>query len=271
MLRLSLFTFSALAPLNTLATRSAAGEVSNKTEAERVGAPWSPWELKFEGLQCMQLDTAPFSAFQAKWPTCYEQALEKGMKLAKQGNCRLCDLEITGSKPEADQSLTSTSCKAKVTCSALRSGPSAKTCYDENGGLARVRNLNDGPRARESNPDMVCLPCPAHCKACEKVGNFGWTKRKFKCILSPLGSAAEGLRCEKPPGMTCTECEQRRCSRMSDIMCSRKDFKTDCNYEEFENNVAGEKHPAEDYHLTLSAGKDKDKMPEVLDIFYKGK
>jgi len=257
----------ALVPVSTLAARIE----SNNSEADRVDASWSPWNLKFQGLQCMQLDTAPFSAFEAHWPNCYQSAVERGLKLAKEGNCRLCDLDITGSKPEKDQTLTSTSCKAKVTCSALRSGPSAKTCYDENGGLARVQKLNDGPRSRAANPDMVCLPCPDHCKSCGKVGNFAWTSRKFKCILSPLGTASEGLRCEKPPGMKCGECEHRRCSGTFNFVCSRADFKTDCDYEAFGGNDIGEKHPAEDYQLSLSAGQDKDKMPEVLDIFYKGK
>eukprot|EP00930_Biecheleria_cincta_P076938 TRINITY_DN64178_c0_g1_i1.p1 TRINITY_DN64178_c0_g1~~TRINITY_DN64178_c0_g1_i1.p1 ORF type:complete len:269 (+),score=42.15 TRINITY_DN64178_c0_g1_i1:98-904(+) len=257
----------ALAPLSTLATRSAAGVESNRSEAS---ASWSPWNLKFQGLQCMQLDTAPFSAFEAQWPACYQKAVERGAKLAKDGNCRLCDLDITGSKPEKDQSLTSTSCKAHVTCSALRSGPSVKTCYHTNGGLARVKNLNDGPRAREANPDMVCLPCPDQCKECGKVGNFAWTSRKVKCILSPLGDASTGLRCEKPPGLRCGECEHRSCRGLTNFLCSRNDFKTDCDYETYANNDVEEKHPAEDYQLTLSAGKEKNKMPEVLDIFYKG-
>jgi len=230
----------------------------------------SPWELKLLGLQCMHIETAPFHAFQAKWPKCHQEAVDKGVALAEKGNCRLCDLEMTGSKPEAEQSWASTGCKVEVKCSAVRLRPSAATCFDGHGKLGAVRGLNDGAPVLLANPEKACLPCPEACKECGISTLVGFTQHAYKCVLPAQGTPETGETCEKPPLGTCKPCEHRTCSwDITSLGCNTHDFKTTCEYPAFDGGqAAGGAQPPEDYELTVKAGSDKGKMPEILDILH---
>jgi len=247
-------------------TAAAAMRSSTSANSSVEAGSWSPWTIAFKGMQCLKVEPTPFSALAKKWPKCLQQAIEKGQKLAENGNCRLCDVSFKGSKPEADQTMTSKRCEAVVTCSAVRLGPNDETCYSGHGDIGKVVGLNSKMKSVNSNPEMPCLPCPSGCKECGIVGNMFMTQRKFKCIVSPAGTAETGLQCVPPSGFECGACSNRRCGGMMNIGCSRKDFKSDCKFPaKYENQVETVK--LEDYQLILDSGADTSQKPPVLELF----
>eukprot|EP00931_Biecheleriopsis_adriatica_P040367 TRINITY_DN23130_c0_g2_i1.p1 TRINITY_DN23130_c0_g2~~TRINITY_DN23130_c0_g2_i1.p1 ORF type:complete len:303 (+),score=45.80 TRINITY_DN23130_c0_g2_i1:74-982(+) len=251
-----------------------------RSEQELASSHWSPWNLSYEGLQCRQIDTSPFPALHDKWPACVKEAIQKGLKLGDEGNCRLCDVEFTGSKPEAELTMTSTKCKATVTCTAARSGPNEKTCFKGHGKLAAVDKLNNkGGRLGmtkywETHKDHACLPCPEACKSCHAEGKFSTSKSSFKCVLAGVefqGSGEQkGTMCsDKPKDYDCGECELRNSKQGWQWGSSLRDFKSSCKFPTTYMQVEEAQQPAEDYVLTMRAGEDKAALPPVSELFMK--
>lgn len=238
-------------------------------------ASWSPWEIKFQGLSCMNLDTAPFVGLHKSWSSCMSSAEKEGKDLASTRNCKVCDVTFKGSKPEAETGLTSTKCSAKVQCSAGRLKP-AEACFDNNGPLGKVNNMNSNAADRTAHPNRGCFPCPPECKSCEFDNSYtSWAmgKKSFKCIIKGTGP---GATCATPAGFECGECRHRKCggmannliSMVTNSLCDNNDFKSECKW----NAAFKTPSPAEvviddklrSYTVTMESGRDSHVMPPVM-------
>lgn len=240
---------------------------------------WSPWEVKFTGLSCIDINTTPFSGLQTAWPSCMKSAKEQGEKLAKTRNCKACDVTFTGSKPEAETRLMSTKCKPLVQCSAGTLDPS-KTCFATNGRLEMVHNMNHWTRERTAHPNRACYPCPPECKVCifdNSYTNAALKKKRFKCVMPGGGS---GSTCQPPAGVECGECSHRRCSGVGNRMlgkakCDNNDFKADCKWKSTFEIPSDPHEYAVDksirkYAVTMESGGDSFVLPPVLTTMMQG-
>lgn len=247
---------------------------------QNSAASWSPWELSLKGLQCGALSASPYVGFEHHWPNCLASASTKGQELMKKGNCKLCDVSFTGSKPEAQMSMTSSACRSTVTCLASRSsgswlapkGVMERACFTEHGVVGTTYGLTDSAKSRNENPTMACLPCPSPCKECQAVkSKFTGTSRKFKCILKPEDVSAvkpedlsAGMVSDKlDPAYKCGEVLKRECG-FAKLGCNKKDYKTSCSFlDSYPNpgNATFASEPPEDHELMLKAGTDAGQLP----------
>jgi len=233
------------------------------------GKGWSPWELKFEGLSCLSPEFSPFSKLEQGWPKCVQKAREQATKLGTSANCRVCDVDFSGSKPEKDQSMTSTGCKATVHCAAGRLSPK-EACFENNGKVGAVQNLNSNEGERAKYPGRECLPCSEGCKDCifdKSWTSWGTGKVQYKCIMDPTGTAETGARCVLPTDVECGECSNRKCGGvMPKWGCKTSQFKSICKFPASYNLPASDTvDPAKrDYTLTVKSGYDSSALPPVL-------
>jgi len=244
-----------------------------------AGGGWSPWEVKFKGLSCLNIETAPFVGLQKHWPSCMSAAGEEGRKLAQTRNCKLCDVTFAGSKPEAETGMKSTKCSALVKCAAGFLDPSL-TCLSNNGRVGMVEKMNSKKSEREAHPNRACYPCPPECKTCifdDSYTNWALGKKSFKCIMSPTGGDGQGgATCVKPAGIECGECGHRNCGGVTNSMfgkwtCDNNDFKADCKWaSEFQipsdPQAIAVDESLREYAVTMQSGRDSSVLPPVLTI-----
>lgn len=247
------------------------------TRAQFSGkSTWSPWQVKYTGLQCRDLQPAPFAGLKAHWPKCWQAAVESAATIASSRNCRLCDLVFSGSKPQELQSWVSQGCDVQVTCSSEHSD-SLATCGEGHGHVFGVLGLNDAQGTRQSYPSASCKPCPTGCKYCYDDSSFftGTDVTQFQCIMEAVGSPTEpgGERCETPAGYRCDPCHKRSCGVVVnlDLWCDENDYQAVCDFPTEYDDVAPEvpvgktkETPgALDYTLTIHAGDDKTQPAPV--------
>lgn len=237
---------------------------------------WSPWEVKYDGLQCKDLQPDPWMGLKDNWPKCWQSAVAQAAKLASEGNCKLCDVSFSGSKPAHMQSMLSQGCTTEVTCSAVQMDDT-KTCEEGHGTVFAVYGLNDKPANRQKYPAAACKPCPAGCKWCYLVESsvFGADLTKFKCVMEPVGKADDpgGERCDPPSlhqdDITCGACSKRSCGGLGKIdpWCKTNDYKSVCDFPgQYLVQTPGDPADAKgalDYSITLQAGDDKSEFPPV--------
>jgi len=273
--------------LDASSTRADIQVHERKQNATSVAASWSPWELTYESLSCAALQPQPWHGLHDHWPDCWARARKAGKDLSTEGNCNLCDVKLKASKPEAKAGMTGTGCTPTVTCAAVRLGSTvlgkaSKACSEGHGVLSAVNGLNDNAANRGKYGDSSCLPCPAGCKSCNAVvskvgmipGVTPFSYRKFKCILSAVGTPATGGEtCVKPEGFECDDCKKRTCGGLLPGFvkgCSTNDYKTTCHFSETYDNTVETPATASDYTLTLKAGEDKAALPTVLEYLTGG-
>jgi len=243
------------------------GHKRNQNTSTGTASSWSNWQLSFKGLSCLALEPVPFVGLSANWPKCWAKAAKDAEKIAVDGNCKLCDVDFTGS--EAKQDGETTGCSAKVVCAGARVGKQA--CFEGHGALTVVSDLNDSPSHRTKYPDMSCLPCPSECSECHAISSkfvprhlMSSTKQKFKCISHPVGRAETGgEQCVMPAGR-CGACSRRTCAGWANFGCAKTDYRADCEFPTTFDNTAVTLRGPEDYSLTVKSGEDPKAMPPVL-------
>jgi len=148
------------------------------------------WILSFKMVPCVLnpdlSQLGPFSkGLNKKWGAKSDHKLvETGMNLAKDFNCRLCDIEVRGSiLPESNQGADTGASwrETDMTCG-VKHGNEQEACFTENGNIG---NWDSG----HLSPLGKCAPCPAECdKGCEGPGKTdSWSyssKDWFKCKLT---------------------------------------------------------------------------------------
>lgn len=247
------------------------------TRAQFGPSTWSPWEVKYTGLHCRDLQPEPFAGLKKNWPDCWQTAVEAAKAKAATSNCKLCDLVFSGSKPAVLQiPVFSQGCDVQVSCTAEHSDDLG-TCQEGHGQVFKVYGLNDAAATRASYPSGSCRPCPTGCKYCYDDSSlfFGKDPTQFRCVMEAVGSASDpgGERCEPPAGYRCDPCSKRSCGVVInlDLWCDENDYEALCDfplqYDEIAPEVpvgkVKETVGALDYSLTLHAGDDKTQPAPV--------
>jgi len=263
MVRLSIILY-----LISTAATSRVGVKSGQNASTGRAGQFSPWQLSYKGLSCLAMDSVPFAGLSAHWPKCWAKAVEDAKDIGTTDNCKLCDVDFDGSKPEVMNGvLSNAGCSAKVTCAAARLGNSA--CYEGHGALS----VSISAAQRKESPDLLCLPCPEGCNECYSIqsnimSTTGTKDRQFKCITSPLGRAETGGEyCEPPKGFNCQKdkCVKRTCKGgLLKWGCNKKDYKATCDFPKSFDNIPVTFPGPEDYSLTVRSGENVQGMPPVL-------
>jgi len=250
---------ASLAQANRVQGNAVIQEHQNNVNAS-TGKAWSPWQLEYFGLSCLELDALPWAGMPKNWPKAWKEAQKHATKHATEGNCKLCDVVFEGSKPEKMQSWTSSGVSTKVSCSALRLNDNNACFKPADGGPIKVYGLNEGHNTRTANPNEVCLPCPKGCKECHYDS---W--RDVKCVVPPTGTPETGERCVLPEGLTCGSCARRICSGLFNFGCNERDYEAACQFPRPYDNPKPQWDGPEDYRITMKGGKEnKREFPLVL-------
>eukprot|EP00929_Paragymnodinium_shiwhaense_P016094 TRINITY_DN12426_c0_g1_i1.p1 TRINITY_DN12426_c0_g1~~TRINITY_DN12426_c0_g1_i1.p1 ORF type:complete len:288 (-),score=67.22 TRINITY_DN12426_c0_g1_i1:191-1054(-) len=253
------------------ASRKVSGEVSSLAAGNSTDSgdnDWSHWTIQLSGVGCMAMTFTPFEGIEkGLYESCKKKAIKEGQEMAVKHNCRICDVTLNGKKPDSEQSWSSNSCEASVTCAASRI-PVEDACFSGTGKLGAIKNLNSGSSEREASVGYECHTCPPECKECIYDNSYtamASFKKQFKCIMSPTGDArTEGVKCSPPSEdmWKCGKCKNRNCGGMFNYACSNSDFKTACdlpkNYVTTDDAV-DEKY--RDYKFSVSGGANKLQAP----------
>jgi len=142
----------------------------------------STWTLNYYSVPCVLKDDfsqlKPFApGLMREWGKTSGDLLKLGLEQASKYNCRLCNIEVSGSiQPVAFANSKpwrqiSVSCAATVT-------DLQESCFGENGHIGSF----NGPHA---SPRKICAPCPDACEAgCDSPGRTDtgyWSSTWFKC------------------------------------------------------------------------------------------
>jgi len=127
------------------------------------------WTLSYKMVPCILnpdlSQLGPFSkGLNKQWAKSDHKLVETGAKLAKELNCKLCDIDVQGSiLPSGAQDAGAAWREADVKC-AVTIQNMQDACFLENGNLGNWDGSHLSPRGK-------CAPCPVECdKGCQMPG-----------------------------------------------------------------------------------------------------